>query len=162
MRRLKDRMRPDKEDVAVISFSGHGTQIGDDYYLLPHDVDASSADGIEDTGIHIDEMIRRLRQMAERGKVLVLLDACHSGSVIDGAKSGLPPDISAVQEMLASAGNGAVVITSSTGQQISREDPEWENGAFSEAVLEALSTAGDANDDGWVSLSELRGMWWLA
>ena len=36
------------------------------------------------------------------------------------------------------------------------ERPEWENGAFTEAVLDALKGAADGNGDGWITVSELN------
>jgi hypothetical protein len=62
----------------------------------------------------------------------VLLDACHSGNVRSGATDSLPPDVEVVRNELAAVGNGVIVLTSSTGQEISREDPDWRNGAFTE------------------------------
>jgi len=39
---------------------------------------------------------------------------------------------------LSSAENGAVVFTSSTGKQDSQEKPEWNNGAFTKALVEGI------------------------
>jgi len=44
---------------------------------------------------------------------------------------------------LASAENGVVVFSSSTGRQYSLENPDWGNGAFTKALVEGLS--GKAN-----------------
>ena len=151
---LTKRMTPDQNDVAVIHFSGHGEKIDGEYYLLPHDVEAGDPSDLNATGIHIGELRRALGKMGERGKVLVLLDACHSGEVTDGAKSALPPDIEDVQRELAEAGNGVVVLSSSTGREKSVEHPDWRNGAFTEAVLDALAGGSD-DGDGWLTITEL-------
>jgi WD40 repeat protein len=50
---------------------------------------------------------------------------------------------------------GATVLSSSRGFELSWERDSWRNGAFTEALLEALSGAGDADSDGEVSLAEL-------
>jgi hypothetical protein len=55
---------------------------------------------------------------------------------------------------LASAENGVVMFSSSTGREVSVEDQRWENGAFTEALLEAFSGAGDLTGDGIVSIAE--------
>jgi uncharacterized caspase-like protein len=47
---------------------------------------------------------------------------------------------------LAQAENGVIVFASCTSGQVSFERPEWENGAMTEALLEAL--AGKARRDG--------------
>ena len=47
------------------------------------------------------------------------------------------------------------VLTSSTTDQLSREDPTWGNGAFTEVFLEALGSRADTNKNGQISVSEL-------
>ena len=75
-----------KDDVAVIDFSGHGALIDGTLYLLPYEVDARDAVGIKASAIAVDELAKELRALGERGRVLVLLDACHSGATtMDGA-----------------------------------------------------------------------------
>ena len=49
------------------------------------------------------------------------------------------------------------VLTSSAGSEVSREDPKWQNGAFTEAFLEALGRVADTNKNGVVSVNELTG-----
>jgi len=51
--------------------------------------------------------------------------------------------VSGVINELASAENGVVVFSSSTGRQLSYEDPAWGNGAFTKALVEGLD--GGAN-----------------
>ena len=56
------------------------------------------------------------------------------------------------------AGGGNItVLTSSSKDELSREDPQWGNGAFTKIVLEALSSKADANRNGLISISELTG-----
>jgi uncharacterized caspase-like protein len=50
---------------------------------------------------------------------------------------------------------GAMVLSSSAGFESSWEDPAWRNGAFTEALLEALEGKGDVDEDGEVSVREL-------
>lgn len=158
---FRRNMKPGREDVVVILFSGHGAEIEGKYYLLPYDVLANSNGEIKGTGIEIEELVEELRKMGEQGKVLVFLDACHSGELVENSKS-LVPDMEELRNELAEAGNGVVVFTSSRGRELSREDPKWENGAFTEAVLEALKGkpntegTGNTNGDKWLTLSELK------
>ena len=54
-------------------------------------------------------------------------------------------------------GSGATVITSSAGIQVSFEDEEWQNGAFTYAFLYGLkSMKADSNQDGQVTASEIQ------
>jgi uncharacterized caspase-like protein len=52
------------------------------------------------------------------------------------------------------AGPNITVLTSSTADQLSREDPDWGHGAFTKIVLEALSNKADADKNGMISISE--------
>ena len=67
------------------------------------------------------------------------------------------PDIEAVRDELAAAGNGVVVLTSSSGRELSRESPDWKHGAFTMAALEALQGKADTDGDTWLSVSEIEG-----
>lgn len=64
----------------------------------------------------------------------------------------------ALTEMFADLrrGTGAMVIASATGTQFSWEKDEWQNGAFTYAVLEGLRGAADRDDNGAIRVSELR------
>ncbi|MGM0556032.1 MAG: caspase family protein [Myxococcota bacterium] len=51
---------------------------------------------------------------------------------------------------------GTVVFSASRGREMSYEDNEWENGAFTEVLLAALQSQNvDQNGDGWASVREL-------
>jgi uncharacterized caspase-like protein len=54
-------------------------------------------------------------------------------------------------------GANIAVLTSSSADELSREDPQWGHGAFTTIVLEALSSRADANRNGLISISELTG-----
>ena len=149
---------PDKPDLAVIHFSGHGTVVGDgvtrEFYLLPYDADTGSDSRIQRTGLSGTELRREIAAIAEHGKVLLLLDACRSGAVAADGKA-LALDAALLRRSL--AGRNVTVLTSSDGTQSSWENERWRNGAFTEIVLEALGRAADANDDGMVNIEELVG-----
>jgi uncharacterized caspase-like protein len=56
---------------------------------------------------------------------------------------------------LSSAENGAIVYCSSSGSQYSLESDEWENGAFTKAIVDGLRGRADYTSDGRVSVNEL-------
>jgi uncharacterized caspase-like protein len=156
LRGIRDRMQEQQGDVVVIGFSGHGTIADGRYFLLPYDVEVDDEYAIADTGIPMGDLKQSLARLGELGKVLVLLDACHSGSGIAGSKDGLPPDIETVRSELAASGNGVIVLTSSQGQELSMENPDWQHGAFTKAVLEALKGPADSDGDGWINITEFE------
>jgi uncharacterized caspase-like protein len=85
--------------------------------------------GLRRTGVRYSDLRATLIRLAERGKTLLFLDACHSGNVLSGTKAG-PPDLDKVAADLASAENGVVVFSSSTGKQFSIDYPSLGHGAF--------------------------------
>jgi len=140
------------QDLAVVLFSGHGVTIDNHFYLLPYGVDARTPAGIKASAISATEFHDEVEQVANYGRVLVLLDACHSGAATgDGFKLSSNADL---LRSLMSASN-VTVLTSSTTNEFSREDEHWGNGAFTKVLLEALGQDADENHDGVISMSEL-------
>jgi len=153
--RMRSNMRAsrDKNNTAVFMFSGHGAMINDEYYLLPHDVDARDNDQIETTAIPVAQLRKRLRVLSRYGKVLVLLDACRSGAAtVEG--DDIDVDGGQLRAQLAGLPN-ITVLTSSSSSAPSYEHPAWENGAFTEVLLRALGKDGDTNRNSLISVSEL-------
>lgn len=140
------------EDMAVVHFSGHGAMIEGSLYLLPFDVDARDPVGIKTSGIEISALRRELNLLASKGRVLVLLDACRAGAATMGG-TDITLDSNAVRKIL--AGGNITVLTSSAASEPSREYDELENGAFTEALIEALGRAADDDHNGVVSMTEL-------
>jgi WD40 repeat protein len=72
---------------------------------------------------------------------------------------GLKGSIELVQELFSDLrrGSGAVVISAASGDDYAYEDEEWNNGAFTYALLEGIRTKkADTNQDGEFTVSELR------
>jgi hypothetical protein len=123
------------QDLAVILFSGHGAIIDNRFYLLPYDVNARTPAEIKASAISADEFHDEVAELATYGRVLVLLDACHSGAAT-GTGSALTSDAEVLRRSV-SASN-VTVLTSSTSNEISREDDKWNHGAFTKVLLDAL------------------------
>jgi len=142
-------------DVGMLFLAGHGVTDADgQYYYLPQDADPDFLLATAITNAHIRQILSTLP-----GKAVFFTDTCHAGNVVGGRARGAV-DINRVANELASAENGVVVFTSSTGRQISIEDRRWENGAFTEALLEGFAGKADYTRDGTVSINELD--LWLA
>jgi hypothetical protein len=145
------RKQMTQKDVGIVSFSGHGTRDTDgSFYLAPVDIDP---DNVLASGVPGEQLKRTLAGLP--GRLLLLLDACHAGSV-DGDKrratGGLTDDL--VRDLVTDD-YGIVVLCSSTGREYSLEDAEQGHGFFTQAVLEGLSGKADYNKDGVVYLNEL-------
>jgi hypothetical protein len=152
--RLTQSMRKsvDDQDVAVILFSGHGEIIEGKYYLIPYGVDISTATRMESSSVWIEEFAAKIKELAKRGRVLLLFDACHSGAVGPGGASPVL-DAGVLRDALNS--DNVTVLTSSQRNELSREDRAWGHGAFTKAFLDALGGGADPQSRGVISTAGL-------
>jgi hypothetical protein len=127
------------EDFAVVMFSGHGAVLDDQFYLLPYGVNVTTSSAVEATAISASELRAKLTPLAKFGWVLVLLDACQSGAVTADGKFFTPNADVLKSAMITS---NVTVLTSSTANEVSLEDPSWRSGAFTKVLLEALGGRG--------------------
>jgi WD40 repeat protein len=140
-----------QKDVAVLFLAGHGINDPNGvFYFLPVDADLER---LKRTGISQSDITTTVTMIA--GKVLVFMDACHSGNLMGKTKRRGLVVSSAVVNELASAENGAVVFSSSTGRQYSQENPEWGNGAFTKGLVEGLSGKADYKGTGRITVNML-------
>ena len=140
-----------QKDVAILFFAGHGINDSSGmFYFLPVDADL---DRLKRTGISQSDITSTVAAIA--GKVLVFIDACHSGNLMGKVKRRGTGDIAAVINELASAENGAVVFSSATGRQYALENPEWGNGAFTKALVEGASGKADFMGKGRITVNML-------
>ncbi len=148
---LKDDMK--SQDVGIIFFSGHG--YGDDdglFYMLPAEVERQS---IVATGVAGALFKRKLAGI--KGKLVVMLDACHSGAVEKeaGGQRQLRPITDDFVRDMVREDSGVIMMCSSRSQEVSLEDPNLGHGFFTQALTEGLSGKADYNKDGFVYLTEL-------
>ena len=137
------------KDVAIVFLAGHGINgSGGVYYYLPVN---AKIDILRETGVLSTEMKNTVASLA--GKTILFIDTCHAGNVM-GTRA-VAPDITGIVNELASAENGAVVFTSSTGKQYSFEDSEWGNGAFTKAVVEGINGKADYTGKGRITVNML-------
>ncbi len=140
-----------QKDVAVLFFAGHGVNDPNGmFYFLPVDADLER---LKRTGISQSDITSTVTTIT--GKVLVFMDACHSGNLMGNTKRRGVVVTSAVVNDLASAENGAVVFSSSAGRQYSQENPEWGNGAFTKGVVEGIRGKADYRGTGRITVNML-------
>jgi WD40 repeat protein len=143
-----------EQDVAVFLFAGHGFKDEKDekggLYLLSADGDPKR---LAQTALSADRLKEALEELPCR-RVLVLLDACHSGAL--GKAKGPPPaSQSEVMRTLTTDDYGLVVMCSSRGGESSLEDSNVRHGYFTYALLEGLKGRAANEDDGLVYLHRL-------
>ena len=138
-------------DVAVISFSGHGARDDDgNFFLVPVDVRVNDP-GTLLSGDKFKEALANLP-----GKVVCLLDACHSGTVAEEGpivKPGRPDDL--IRDLVNDE-YGVVVMCSSLGSEYSMESSETRAGFFTLSIVEGLAGKADLNGDSYIYIHELN------
>jgi hypothetical protein len=140
-------------DVAMIFLAGHGVTTPDQHYrFLPYDYDASR---VERTTISDSELQDYLTKIG--GKKIFFFDTCYSGALLSGRATSTQPDVDKSANQLKAAENGIVVFTSSTGNELSQEKEEWNNGAFTKAVVEGLRGAAARPQNPVIMISDLNG-----
>ena len=141
-----------EKDVAAIFMAGHGiNDANNNFYFLPSDADPKRRKRTFISYASIRDTVRGLP-----GKTLLFMDTCHSGNVFSGTRAAISfAAIDKIVSDLSSAENGAVVFAACTGEQVSYEDSEWENGAFTKALLEGLSGEADKYGRNHITLSAL-------
>jgi WD40 repeat protein len=146
--RLRKKAGPD--DNVIVFMAGHGvTDDARDFYFLPTGAD-TAPDMLAATAIDGDIIRKGLAKIP--GKVILFMDACHAGAGIQGGISQV--DMSGLANGLTD-GASVVMFASSTGREVSFEGPQWENGAFTEALLAIFDDRSAYGADGKLSISEL-------
>ncbi|MFT5152604.1 MAG: hypothetical protein ACI841_002603 [Planctomycetota bacterium] len=138
-------------DLAVVFFAGHGvTDNRDRYFFLSAD---SNPEKLRSSGVLYTEIIQTIEALP--GKSVAFIDTCHAGNVTGGAKRRAAANAASMTRVineLASAENGSVVFAAATGNQFGLEKETWGNGAFTKAVVEALTgKVSEATNDAMLS-----------
>jgi WD40 repeat protein len=151
LRKLAKVMKPD--DYTIIFVAGHGTDDDlDQYFFAPYDIDS---DDIDATGVQWLSFSQTLAQMP--GKVILMLDTCHAAGV-DGKinkKDGYGRFLVATSLDRFNDESPVITFASCGKGELSEESSEWNNGAFTKALVEGLSGKADADHDGVVTITEL-------
>ncbi|WP_437683995.1 caspase family protein [Sorangium sp. So ce131] len=153
-----------EDDVAIIYLSGHGARMGDGGEMTFLTGKAAARGGVLDAEsvkhasvpwTQVGEALRRLR-----GRVLLLLDACHSGAFARGV---VVPSTELARNLVRDQRAGVIVFASSKGRQRSQERTYTDAlgnvrsaGLFREALVRSLeSPKTDLDGDGAIRVSEL-------
>lgn len=144
---LKKRAGP--EDTVLVFFAGHGmTSTAFDFYYLAADSEMD-ADLLEATAVD-GRLIRKILGGLP-GRVVLMMDTCRSGAGIEGAV-----DMTRAANDMAQDTAGIVMFASSQGREDSLESKDWENGAFTEALLSIIDDPKVYGDDSRLSIPELE------
>jgi caspase domain-containing protein len=139
-------------DVAMVFLSGHGMTTPDQHYrYLPYDYDANRIERTTISDLELQDYLTKIG-----GKKIFFFDTCYSGGVLGGRSIDSRPDVDKFANELKAAENGIVVFASSTGNELSQEKEEWNNGAFTKALVEGMRGAAARPGVPAISISDLE------
>jgi len=130
------------DDLVVIYVSSHGSPSRLDVegvnYIVAHN---TQKDSLYATGIPIQEFTGIVRERVHAGRIVLVLDACHSGAVKTDAKGLYRQSNFDANEI--AQGTGQLVICSSEPSQVSWESKTYANSVFTRQLIEGLRQKGD-------------------
>jgi len=129
------------DDLVLVYISSHGSasemDVAGSNYLLAYD---SQVDSLYASGLAMQDLTRIIKGRVHSDRVVIMLDACHSGAVDVGAK-GLQRTNN-VDAAAIAQGTGQLVISSSTPSQVSWESKQYENSVFTRCLIDSLRKNG--------------------
>ena len=162
------------EDVVLVYLSGHGNnassrEIKSLFYFVPFDFSWSADSQAEyvarEQGIDAEYLNETFTKIKSH-KVILILDACHSGSIQTTMASKGEDETKASRKAMdrMANGTGRFIFASSAGNELSREHSEAGHGLYTYVLLNALGKNTDKkipsadyiNADGYIYLSEIR------
>ncbi len=129
------------DDLVVIYFSGHGSSssldVGGVNYLVAHDTDVND---LYSTAIAMQDLTRIIKDRVHSNRVMIVLDACHSGAVAPNAKGLARPSNVDIDPIV--QGTGQLVISSSSPEQQSWESTRYQGSVFTKHLMDGLRKNG--------------------
>lgn len=153
--------QPSEDDVVIIYLAGHGApdypDRPDNIYFLTYDTDP---DDIASTALPVEYINDALERTVLAQRVVVLVDTCHGGAVIQAGQRGSTEDAETINRHnagLALAAEGTVYMSSAEKRETSQESARWGegHGVFTYYLLEGLGGSADEDEDGYVRAGEL-------
>lgn len=122
------------QDAVLIYLAGHGENISDKWYFIPHELTyPEREDDVKTKGISSDELAGYIKNIKAQ-KILVLIDACKSGAVLVAFRGF--EDRKALSQL--SRATGVHIIAASTKDQFAAEVKDLGHGVFTYTLLEGL------------------------
>jgi Caspase domain len=143
------------KDMLVLFFSTHGDNPNGTFYIQPAGYLRSNP---KLTGLSWEMIADALKEV--NCKKFLFIDACKSGTInpmasLGGKVDADPTAIARAQKEQFKSRPGWAIFTSSD-EELSWEDPSWENGSFTKAIREGLAEGkADASGEGIITIKEL-------
>ncbi len=146
------------QDLILVSFSGHGVQVGETAYLCPTEADL---DKPEATMVSVASLYEKLSKECRAAQKIVFVDACRK-PVESGQKAPALELAKGFSERLRQVPEGLLILSSCKSGQLSYEEKDFGHGVFAHFLLDGLTGKADArgpnlrgNGDGRIDVDEL-------
>jgi len=152
--KLQELQATAPQDVVVIYLAGHGESLDNTWYFIPYEiVTPEKEEQVKSQGLSSVELKDQVAKIGAQ-KVLVLIDACKSGSAMLAFASRGVEDRKAMAQL--ARATGTHVVAASTKDQFAAEVKDLGHGVFTYTLLDGLSGKADgAPKDGTVTVREL-------
>jgi len=128
------------DDLVVIFISSHGSpselDVAGVNYVVAHDTNPQK---LFTTAIPIRRLAETIKERVHSDRVLIFLDACHSGAASESGKGLFRSNVDALQ---LAQGTGQMVVCSSAKNEVSWESKKYANGVFTKTLIDALQKNG--------------------
>ncbi|NRB59369.1 MAG: caspase family protein [Winogradskyella sp.] len=146
-----------QEDILIFYFAGHGVMSEGqqkEFYLIPHDLTQfyGNDDALKLKGVSAAEL-KALSSNILAQKQLFVLDACQSAGALNSLIARGAAEEKAIAQLARSTGTHW--LTASGSEQFATEFAELGHGAFTYALLEALSGKADSGDSK-ITVNEIK------
>jgi WD40 repeat protein len=140
---LKQLSNAQKNDTSIIFLSGHGMNIGKDYYLIPRDAKRRGSEMDKKTLVSWQKIQNALTNGL--GRKILLIDTCHAGNAFN-------PRL-----LKDSADQNIMVLSATDAESVSLEIERLQHGVFTYSLLKGLKGKADMFDEdhGKISFKEL-------
>jgi WD40 repeat protein len=132
--KLSQLQNTNPQDAVLIYLAGHGENINDKWYFIPHELTyPEREEDVKTKGISSDELSGYIKSIKAQ-KILLLIDACKSGAVLIAFRGF--EDRKALSQL--SRSTGVHIVAATTKDQFAAEVKELGHGVFTYILLEGL------------------------
>lgn len=155
MSRMSKNRLISERDMVILFFSSHGVvKENGSFCIQGADYDIVDRDA---TSVSLADIQQRLANLP--CKKMLLIDACHSGvadpNLLVAMKDNQSKATRSALQRLLKIQDGWTMITSS-GEEPSWEHEDWQNGSFTESIVDGLANGmADYDTNGLISIEEL-------
>ncbi|HVL58376.1 MAG TPA: caspase family protein, partial [Burkholderiaceae bacterium] len=133
---IRQQVGPD--DLGVVFLAGHGFMLRDQYHFAGSDIDLGSEERGMQTAVPGSAIQDALSNL--RGRGVFFIDTCHSGFALSELK--INTDVTGALNGMGDE-RAVVILAGSAGRQTAAEADEWNNGAFTKAIVEGMRGHAD-------------------